>query len=230
MPPTPLVRIHAHALPAPDFRRLLRAVRRLGDEGLRRTYETTFWFDLRGRPSNVVEEAALLLLARVPGRERIRGVEWWLSRMSPLDVRVDFHVDRDERLALRTGRQVHPLVSSVLFLNRVRGGALAVTAEPPCEANPSLAPENLDLDLVTPRPNRFAVFDGRLTHGVLDANNRIPTRRLPGTARRRLAVVMNWWPRRPTDVPTFEAASVYRALARAPRPFRPRSRPRGATT
>jgi hypothetical protein len=210
--PAPLVRIHPDALPPPTFRRLLRAVRRVGDERLRTTYQTTFWFDLRSPPTAVVEEAARLLAPRIPGLARIRGVEWWLSRMSPNDVQVDFHVDRDERLALRTGRLVHPRVSSVLFLNRVKGGALAVTAEPPCEANPALAPTRLDLDLVTPRPNRFVVFDGRLTHGVLDARNHVPTRRLPGTARRRLAVVMNWWQRRPTDLPAFADAGMYRAL------------------
>ena len=126
--------------------------------------------------------------------------------MSPNDVRVDFHQDRDERLALAGGPLVHPTTSSVLFLNRVKGGALAVTSELPCEENPALAPEHLDFDLVLPRPNRFAVFAGDLTHGVLDANNDIPVRRLPGTARRRLTIPINWWDHRPTGVPTLVMA------------------------
>ncbi|MCI0573684.1 MAG: hypothetical protein L0Y66_23355 [Myxococcaceae bacterium] len=211
-PPASLVTLHQPALPEDVFERLLRAVRRVGKERLRHTYQTTFWFDLRSPPESVVEEAALLLAPHVPGLLALRGVEWWLSRMYATDVRVDFHQDRDERLALAGGPLRHPRVSTILFLNRVRGGALAVTREPPCEDNPSLAPEKLDLTLVAPRPNRFAVFRGDLTHGVLDADNRIPDRPLPGPARLRLTLALNWWDRRPTGVPTFAEAGVYPAL------------------
>jgi hypothetical protein len=131
-------------------------------------------------------------------------------------VRVDFHQDRDERLALATGRLVHPRLSSVLFLNRVRGGALAVTREPPDPERPSLAPRNLDLTLVAPRPNRYVLFEGTLTHGVLDAENQVPTGRLPGPrSRLRRTIAINWWRSRPTDVPTYREAGVYPALASA---------------
>ena len=81
-----------------------------GGAGLRapaHTYQTTFWYDF-GEPANVVEEAILALRPRVVGRRRIAGVEWWLSRMSTTDVRVDFHQDRDEKLALRTGQAGAP--------------------------------------------------------------------------------------------------------------------------
>ena len=217
-PPPPRVHLAQSALEPALFRRLLRAVQAVGRERLAKTYQTTFWFDFRkAAPSCVPEEVALALAPRIPGLERIRGVEWWLSRMYTTDVRVDFHRDRDERLALAGGPQRHPRVSSVLFLNRVRGGALAITDAPPDEERPSLAPDTDDLDLVAPRPNRFVHFDGRLTHGVLDANNQIPDRRLPGTSRLRLTVIFNWWGHRPHAIPTFEEAGVYRALARKAR-------------
>ncbi|WP_224247785.1 hypothetical protein [Hyalangium gracile] len=199
-------------LPAPLFRRLLRRVGALGTERLRTTYQTTFWYDF-SEPTNVVEEVILTLRPRVVKHPRIVGVEWWLSRMYATDVRVDFHQDRDEKLALRTGKLVHPRLSSVLFLNRVRGGALAITRELPDPANPSLAPRKLDdLTLVAPRPNRFVVFDGTLTHGVLDANNQIPDGRLPGRTRQRRTIALNWWTRRPTDTPTWAETKLYRAL------------------
>jgi hypothetical protein len=134
--------------------------------------------------------------------------------MRATEVQVDFHRDRDEKLALATGREVNPRSSSVLFLNRVRGGALAVTREPPDAENPALAPSRPDFTLVAPRPNRFVWFDGRLTHGVLDANNQIPDGRLPGPSRLRRALVMNWWRARPTGISPFSAARVYRALSR----------------
>nr|WP_217917352.1 hypothetical protein [Myxococcus sp. AM009] len=196
------------------FRRLLRRLGAVGTERLRQTYQTTFWYDF-GPAANVVEDIILTLRPRIAASRRVAGVEWWLSRMYPTDVRVDFHQDRDEKLALRTGELVHPRISSVLFLNRVRGGALVVTREPPDAANPSLAPANLDTaDLVTPRPNRLVTFDGTLTHGVLDADNQIPDGKLPGTSRQRRTLVMNWWGHRPTDIPEWADTRLYRALAR----------------
>lgn len=220
-PPAPRVRLHQPALEPALFQRLLRNVRAVGQERLKKTYETTFWFDFRKQaPSCVAEEAALALVPYLPDLSKVRGVEWWLSRMYATDVRVDFHRDRDERLALAGGPERHPRYSSVLFLNRVRGGALAVTDASPNEDNPSLAPDTDDLDLVAPRPNRFVHFPGKLTHGVLDANNAIPDRKLSGPARLRLTVIFNWWDRRPFELPTYDEAGVYRALA-----SRPRSRP-----
>lgn len=194
------------------FRSLLARVRRLGEERLRNTYQTTFWFEL-GDPSCVVEQAALALRDRVSSLEGVVGVEWWLSRMRATDVRVDFHQDRDEKLALAGGPIRHPRWSSVLFLNAVPGGELAVTEEPVNEENPARAPDRLDLVLVAPRPNRFVVFRGDLTHGVLDARSELPTRRLPGRAPLRLAVIFNWWRARPTAVPRFSERRIYQPLA-----------------
>src|SRR5215468_1502602 len=214
-----LVEVIDEALPAPLFTRLRRAVRALGSEGLRRTYQTTFWFDLRMTPAAVPEQAARALADLFRGS---RGVEWWLSRMWTHDVRVDFHRDRDERLALAGGPERHPRVSSVLFVNLVRGGALAVTAQPPEPDNPAMVPLPLAADLVGPRPNRLALFDGRLTHGVLDARNAVPTCRLRPRGELRLTLVMNGWSRRPRGVPTFDEARVYRVLALPDAPSRPR--------
>lgn len=208
------------AAPHALFRRLRLQIARVGNERIRSTYQTTFWHPLGAPPAAVPEQIIEALAARIPGR--FEGVEWWLSRMSTHEVQVDFHVDRDERLALRTGEVVSPDVSTVLFVNRVRGGLLAVSWEPPCEENPSLSPNSAALDLVRPVPNRLAVFDGRMTHGVLDANNQIPNGRLPGPGERRTTLVMNWWRHRPTEVPTFEERGVYRALSMSSRPLRRR--------
>lgn len=224
---TPLITLHEDALPEARFRTLRRRVRALGTERLRQTYQTTFWFDLSepsAEPTNVVEAAALELRRYLPSLRNVRGVEWWLSRMKTTHVQVDFHKDRDEKLALAGGPLVHPTFSSVFFLNRVKGGLLAVTEEEPCEANPSKAPERLDFDLAAPRPNRFVVFRGNLTHGVLDRDNQIPDRPLKGPAPLRLAVILNWWRERPTGVPRWSETRIYRGLALA----RPAPRRRGA--
>jgi len=213
----PLVRIVDGALPASLFSRLARAVRAIGGENLRRTYQTTFWFDL-GAAAAVTEEAILALRPRLPrpALGDVAGVEWWLSRMRTSDVQVDFHRDRDEARFRRSGRTVHPALSSVLFLNRCRGGLLAVLDAPPVESNPAGAPDELDGDLVKPWPNRLVLFAGDATHGVLDAENHVPRGRLPAPTPLRLALVMNWWRRRPEGVPRFAGAGRYRPLARAP--------------
>ena len=193
------------------FGSLLRAVRRVGDERLRTTYQRTFWYGF-GPPRCLPELVAQTLRPALPEGRRIAGVEWWLSRMRTTDVRVDFHLDHDIALARRTGLIVHPRWSSVFFLNRCRGGLLAITDAPPNPDNPSDAPDRLDFDLVAPAPNRFVIFDGRLTHGVLDARNQIPTGRLRGEGGLRLTLVVNWWHRRPEDVPTWSEARPYRSL------------------
>ena len=213
-----MVEVVDEALPPALFRRLRRSILALGTEGLRRTYQTTFWCPLDASPTAAPELAIAALSARFR-RRGARGVEWWLSRMWTHDARVDFHRDRDERLALSGGPDRHPRVSSVLFLNRVQGGALAVTAQAPDSRHPALVPLPLEADLVGPRPNRLAMFDGRLTHGVLDARNAVPAARLRQRGELRLTLVMNGWARRPHGVPTFEEACVYAALAlRSPSP------------
>ena len=207
---TPLVTVVERPISAALFGRLVRRVRALGNERLRQTYQTTFWFDL-GAPTAVTEEVILALRRRLRP-EGVVGVEWGLTRMWTGDVQVDFHRDRDETLARRTGRERRPAVSSVLFLNRVHGGALVVTRQRPDRRNPALAPLPLDGDVVAPRPNRFVWFDGRLTHGVLDAENQLPGRGRPGAGELRLTLVMNWWRRRPVAVPSLQSTSHYRAL------------------
>ncbi len=136
--------------------------------------------------------------------------------MRTSNVQVDFHRDRDEKRALRGGRLIHPRTSTVLFLNRCQGGLLAVTAEPPSDHNSALAPDKLDFDLVTPVPNRLAVFDGNRTHGVLDAGNQIPQARLRRERSLRLSIPINFWHRRPLDVPRFVEAKAYRSLSLVP--------------
>jgi hypothetical protein len=214
-PPSEPVALVEPALPPVLWRKLLRGVSRVGDERLRDTYQTTFWFPFSDAPACLPELAALALLPLIPPSPEapLIGVEWWLSRMRTNDVRVDFHRDRDERLALERGKVVHPRHSSVLFLNTSKGGLLAVTADEPNEDNPSCAPDRHDFALVRPSPNRFAHFRGDLTHGVLDANNDIPTGKLPGRPRLRKALILNWWHRAPLGIPRWRDTRRYRPLA-----------------
>lgn len=221
--PSPLVKIVDDALPLHVFSRLSRRIRALGRERIVAGYQTTFWFERGTAPSSLVELAVPVLERALPRglSQRVAGVEWWLSRMRTSNVKVDFHRDRDNARFDRTGEERTPLLSSLLYLNRCRGGLLAVTTEPVNPANPACAPDVHDFDLVEPRPNRFVFFDGGLTHGVLDAQNHVPGRRLPTERTWRLAIAINFWATRPEGVPGFSGSPHYRGLraTRGPQTF-----------
>lgn len=211
----PHVTLVAPALPKPLFGRLLKGIKSLGTERLRDSYQTTFWYDFGSPPSNLVEEAARELRAHIPvGRRRgVLGVEWWLSRMRTSNVKVDFHHDRDNAHFERTGKELLPKLSSVLYLNQCRGGLLAVTKQKLNPENPALAPDVHDFDFVEPGPNRYAFFDAKLAHGVLDSHNELPGQRRPTEPDWRLAIAINLWHRRPEGVPTFPESRHYRKLS-----------------
>jgi len=195
--------------------RARRAIARLGTSGLRQSYFTTFWLGRDERPANAVEEAVQALwTVAAPGR-RCRGAEWWIGRTYTNDVPVGFHFDQDVR-ASRGLR--HPLLSSVFFFNRVRGGQLAITDQRPGRGGDPVPAQARMLQVVKPRRNRYAVFDGRSFHGVLDARGRTPGRKLPSSrGRLRIALVVNFWERRPTGVSRWRESRAYRVLgARRP--------------
>lgn len=199
----PLVRVVDAALPPSLFRRAREAIRRLGRERIARSYWTTFWMPLSEEPRHALEEAVLALAREaLPKRHGCEGAEWWLGRSYTTDVPIEFHVDQDVKLREAGGPLVHPAISTVLFFNRVRGGQLAVLDE------------SRPLQAVPPRANRYAIFEGDRVHGVLDANGRVPTGKLPGPkGRLRLTLVVNFWRSRPTGVPTWTESRAYRRLA-----------------
>lgn len=211
----PLLTLVDDALPKRRFEVLRAAVEALGAERLRASYQTTFWSPFDQPPSNLVEAAALTVRRHLPEARlrRVIGVEWWLSRMRTSNVKVDFHRDRDNGLFDATGRTVTPVTSSLVYLTPSVGGLLAVSRKPPDPTAPACAPDPSSFEVAEPRPNRFVFFDGRLTHGVLDARNEVPLARLPTQPGWRIGIAINFWHRRPRDVPRFVESSHYRSLA-----------------
>jgi hypothetical protein len=206
----PLARVVEGVLDDRLVTRARRAIARLGTRGLRQSYFTTFWLPRGEPPANAVEEAVQVLWSvAAPGR-RCTGAEWWIGRSYTTEVPVGFHFDQDVRAArgLR-----HPLVSSVFFFNRVRGGQLAITDQ---RADPSGRPipaQATALQVIQPRRNRYAVFEGVLLHGVLDARGHTPGAKLAGAqGRLRVTLVVNFWAKRPTGVPRWRDTRAYRAL------------------
>jgi hypothetical protein len=205
------------ALPPALFSRVRRAIARLKGERQRQSYWTTFWMPLGRRPQNAVEEAVLALRPlALPGAHGCLGAEWWIGRSHTTAVPIELHFDQDVMLREAGGPLVHPRRSSVLFFNRVRGGQLVVTDQQPDRRGAPHPAQATELHAVAPRANRYASWNGDLFHGVLDARGRIPERRLPGPrGRLRLALVVNFWDRRPKGVPEWPESRAYRGLQTA---------------
>jgi hypothetical protein len=197
-----LVRVIDGALADPLVRRARAAIARIGSERLRQSYFTTFWLPRGVPPAHPVEEAVLALwrLARPRG---CAGAEWWIGRAHTTGIPVEFHFDQDVK-----GRRLrHPRISSVFFFNAVRGGQLAVTDQVPG------GHEARRMEAVAPKRNRYALFRGNLMHGVLDARGSTPGPRLPGPpGRMRITLVVNYWDRPPSGVPTWSESGIYRLL------------------
>src|SRR3954462_10568901 len=196
-----LVRVIDAALPDALVSRGRRAISRLGGERFRESYFTTFWLARGEMPAHVLEEmvAALWKLARP---RRCAGAEWWIGRAWTSHLPIEFHFDQDVKgTVLR-----HPRLSTVFFFNAVRGGQLAVTDQRPGKRAAQR------LATVKPRRNRYAMFAGDLLHGVLDARGQSPGRPLPGPrGRLRVTLVVNYWERRPSGVPSWAEGRAYRS-------------------
>ena len=192
------------ALPDALVRRARAQIARLGKQRLRESYFTTFWLANGSAPAHAIEEAVLAL--REIAGANAAGAEWWIGRSYTTAVPIGFHFDED----VKGARVRHPILSSVFFFNSVRGGQLAIT-----DQRPHLR-EATRLQAVRPRRNRYAIFDGDLLHGVLDAEGRTPgPRALPGPpGRLRITLVVNFWKQRPSAVPAWNESRAYPALRR----------------
>jgi len=214
-----IISLFEDALPQPLFRRLAQAVRNVGTEGMEdmRSYSTTFWLPRRTKPTNVVEECVLKLSALVRPGPRCIGMEWWLGRLKHGES-LPFHTDRDRSLRKQTGQIVHPLWSSILYLNPFPSSPTIVydqVLSP--DGNSWVPPEptfGKSLDAV---PNHYAVFRGDLRHGFVangaGQESPGPQNKIKKPPELRLTLLINYWDRRPMPPNCRDYdGSVYSAL------------------
>lgn len=195
------INLFTDTLPGPLFRRLVRAVQAVGTERMEDSYSTTFWFPLGARPANVVEECVSELCALVQPGPRCIGMEWWLGRLK-YGESLPFHTDRDRSLRKQTGQIVHPLWSSILYLNLFPSSPTVVYDQVLGPDGKSWVPprptSGKALDAV---PNHYAVFRGDLRHGVVANGAAQETAGPSGEAEKapelRLTLPVNYWDRRP---------------------------------
>jgi hypothetical protein len=194
------------ALPTPLFERLVHAVKMTGTERTENmgSYDTTFWFGLGAQPANIAEEciSQLHILVR-PGPQCI-GMEWWLGRLK-YGESLPFHTDRDRSLKKQTGEIVHPLWSSILYLNRFPSSPTIVLDQVwSPDGNSWIPPKPKHGRYLEPIPNDYVVFRGDLRHGVVaneaSAKAAAPvdgTGPTPEYSELRLTLLINYWHRRP---------------------------------
>ena len=197
------INLFEDALPKPLFQRLARAVRAVGTEGMEGmgSYNTTFWFPRDAKPANIVEECVSKLCTLVRPGPRCIGLEWWLGRLK-YGESLPFHTDRDRSLRKQTGQIVHPLWSSILYLNRFPSSPTLVYDQVLSPDGKSWVPPEpkfgKTLDAV---PNHYATFRGDLRHGVIA--NGAPqkpsgrSRKTKKSPELRLTLLVNYWDRRP---------------------------------
>ena len=190
------IRIFEEALSGSLFERIARAVRRVGDERLKRNYNTTFWFPLGAKPGNIAEETvvALTKLARPP--DDCVGTEWWLGRLG-YGEKLPLHFDRDLTRSRKHGVHEYPVFGSILYLNDFPSSPTMVLGQVPGPDPRIKVPKKPQFrEAIGAVSNRYAVFPGNLRHGVTPDAESV-AKSASSKSEMRLSLLVNFWRRRP---------------------------------
>jgi hypothetical protein len=197
------INLFEDALPASLFQRLVHAVETVGMEGMEDmgSYSTTFWFPFGATATNVVEESIRKLWDLVQPSLQCIGMEWWLGRLK-YGESLRLHTDRDRSLRKQTGQIVHPLWSSILYLNRFPSSPTVVLDQVLSPDGQSWIPPQAESDRsLDAIPNHYVVFRGDLRHGVISNGAAQGTAsqitQMEKQPELRLTLLVNYWDRRP---------------------------------
>ena len=195
------VRLFEEALPNGLYDRLKAAVLAVGDEkpGGKSSYSTTFWYPNEKAPDNLAEEAIVALRDMVMPPSDCIGTEWWLGRL-PYGKKLSMHFDRDLALSRKAGKEVFPMLGSVLYLNDYPSSPTVLTDQVPGPDGKSKVPPTPGLTTaVAALSNNYVVFPGNLLHGVLPDQTKAHEGLKAGEATPdlRLTLLVNFWHCRP---------------------------------
>ncbi|MEP1208888.1 MAG: hypothetical protein ABJM29_13920 [Rhizobiaceae bacterium] len=211
------IRLFEQALSKDLHQRLLKAVVAIGDEkpGGKSSYATTFWYPNSQTPSNVAEEVIVALREMVQPPADCIGAEWWLGRL-PYGKKLGMHFDRDLTLSRKAGKEVFPVLGSVLYLNDYPSAPTVLTDQVPGPDGKSKMPPKAHLTTaVAAESNNYVVFPGNRLHGVIPDLSKAHEGLKAGekTPEKRLTFLVNFWHCRPSEpICRDYDGSVYRAL------------------
>src|SRR5262249_6360541 len=109
------------------------------------------------------------------------------------------HFDRDMTLRKRSGRFLHPLLASVLYINHFPTSPTVILEQVPSPDGRTRIPEKARRkQVIEAVPNRYTGFPGNLRHGVIPKKTAErgladdePAKEL------RLSLLVNYWDHRP---------------------------------
>lgn len=206
------VRLFENALPGKLHERLLRAFIAIGDERPdgKDTYSRTFWYERGCGATNLAEEAIEELQKCANPPSDCIGTEWWVGRLR-YGKKLALHFDRDLSHSQATGQLVHPVLSSVYYLNRFDSSPTLLLDQIPGDDGRSKVPHTARLSTsVAAIANNYVVFPGNLRHGVIPDRNKLQR---DSTSDSRLTLLVNYWDKRPSaPVCRNYDGSVYRTL------------------
>ena len=183
---------------------------------------TTFYVDLdelRARseaPANAIDRLLYSLLP-LTGRTDLKSCEWWVhQRAAGRGIGHELHYDCEEGTMERSGRVLHPAVSSVLYLSGAGDPTLVLeeTIDSPLEASAA--------HIVHPRLRDFLTFDGELLHGVLPGPFAHAGSK-SGAPEQRLTLLVAWYAE---HTRTGAKRKRLGAMGSVPRPSRSQTWPR----
>jgi len=191
------IRLYDAGLPIALYNRLYKAVVAIGNEKPdgKDTYSKTFWFERNAKPSNVAEEALVILEKWAAPATQCTGMEWWLGRLKR-GKKLRFHFDRDLSLSRETGESVFPMLSSVYYLNHFESSPTVLLDQVPGADGKSKVPVKAKMSTsVMAIANHYLVFPGNLRHGVIPD---VGKQDQDEPNEYRLTLLVNYWDRRPS--------------------------------
>ena len=213
------INLFQDALPTALFERLVRAIETVGVERMEGmgSYSTTFWVPFGAMPTNILEQCIWKLWDLVQPGPQCIGMEWWLGRLKRGES-LAFHTDRDRSLRKQTGQIVHPLWSSILYLNRFPSSPTIVLDQVLSPDGKSWIPPKAESSTsLEAIPNHYVAFRGDLRHGVVGNGTAPQTGETAPAPELRLTLLVNYWDRRPAPPNCRDYnGTIYPSIQREP--------------
>ena len=199
--PSRNIRVFEEALQRSLFERIVSAVREVGDERLKRNYNTTFWYPNEAEPGNAAEQVIEELIRLADPPAECIGTEWWLGRLG-YGEKLPLHFDRDLTRSRKFGEHVYPIYGSIYYLNTFPSSPTLILGQVPGPDPRTKVPAEPEFrESIGAVANRYAVFPGNLRHGVKPTRESVRESRREGAgeqpARVRLCLLVNYWHCRP---------------------------------